>query len=436
MAVSKMKLPIMKMAISLIGLIYLAPAAYADNIANCELLITERVEDEAANGSALISSYRPAGAFMASIYDDEEGHINEIEGHKIRAVFCERRSAIPSLNDYSILETGIPLSLSQNFDSALSDVILVQFKDGKFRSTYSGEGLSEAAQTELDDVMEAFNLLPNDLAEREAKIKAAQAKTEIEEEIVDDIDDAPLDLDVSLDETVDGEARDNSRVDIVILDDNNIEDDLLDVDVDTIEVDVDAIEVDVDAPKLDEAVELQDKGENISEDIADDITAPLIGSLIGPEKTVPTAQQAQEFETTCRLIVTNAAGEVRELPISGAGLQNNLEAATDFTFPAPAGFNLNRIKCKRDTLTPAAHDYKVARAGYPFLYFVLDEDGSGNRAAALEFMDGKYRMNLLDGDFTDQELIDAKARIMSFNDKDLGNDQDLDNDLTEESGEK
>ena len=73
MFVSNIKIPIMKMAISLIGLIYLAPAAYADNIANCELLITERVEDEAANGSALISSYRPCLLYTSPSPRDQRG---------------------------------------------------------------------------------------------------------------------------------------------------------------------------------------------------------------------------------------------------------------------------------------------------------------------------------------------------------------------------
>ena len=76
---------------------------------------------------------------------------------------------------------------------------------------------------------------------------------------------------------------------------------------------------------------------------------------------------------------------------------------------------MEAIKCERDSLTPGANDYKVARAGYPFFYFVKGDDETGQRLAALEFARGKYRMNLLEGDFTDQELIDAKARILSFN---------------------
>ena len=43
------------------------PKAWADNIADCEVLIAETVKDEATGGSALISSYRPAGAFILSL---------------------------------------------------------------------------------------------------------------------------------------------------------------------------------------------------------------------------------------------------------------------------------------------------------------------------------------------------------------------------------
>ena len=84
--------------------------------------------------------------------------------------------------------------------------------------------------------------------------------------------------------------------------------------------------------------------------------------------------------------------------------------------PVPPGLNLRAIKCLRDNLTPGANDYKVARAGYPFFYQV---DSGDKRTAALEFTGGKFRMNLLEGEFTAQELIDAKARILSFNDQHL-----------------
>ena len=112
----------------------------------------------------MVSSYRPAGAFLSSVYDDQAGHIEDIDGHKIRAVFCQRRSAIPTLRDFPILETGVALSLSQNFDSASSDLTLTRFIDGAFQATYSGPGLDPQEQLKLDDILEIFNFQPHDLA--------------------------------------------------------------------------------------------------------------------------------------------------------------------------------------------------------------------------------------------------------------------------------
>ena len=141
-----------------------------------------------------------------------------------------------------------------------------------------------------------------------------------------------------------------------------------------------------------------------SEDIAEPSSSPV---------TVPTKDEATRSGVSCLLVTRNSFGAINEIPFSEVGLQNNLETAPTFIMPLPAGLELKAIKCLRDSLTPDENDYKVARAGYPFFYIV--RTATEKRAAALEFSEGKYRMNLLDGFFTDQELVDAKARILSFN---------------------
>jgi len=371
------------------------PFAAADNIADCEVLIAERIEDEGTGGSALISSYRPAGAFISSVYDDEDGHIREIDGHKIRALLCQRRRAIPTLRDYPLLETGIPLTLSQNFDSALSDVVITRFKDGAFRADYTGPGLSEDEKAELDDVIDVFNLQPNDLAAREA----AQKTTSETDEVVDE---APAED--RLDEKNEVEVNEATEPSIEIV----------------------TLEPDESASTTEEPL-AQDTPLDKVADV--EVVKPEPVEIVeGPPSS---AAEALNPNDVCLIVARDALGQLQELPISAAGLQETLEAASVFVFPVPPGLNLRAIKCQRDSLTPNANDYKVARAGYPFFYQV---EGDNKRAAALEFTSGKFRMNLLEGEFTAQELIDAKARILSFNDQHL---KDIAKSLSElKKGEK
>ena len=376
------------------ALVLPAPFAAADNIADCEVLIAERIEDEATGGSALISSYRPAGAFISSVYDDEAGYIREIDGHKIRALLCQRRLAIPTLRDYPLLETGIPLSLSQNFDSALSDLVITRFKDGAFRAEYTGPGLSAEQQAELEDVIEVFNLQPNDLAAREP-----QQKTEASPDLEPTPDlAAPIEI-VTL------EADDNSEPEIIS--DANIQPDIQQAAAEDMPVKT-AVAGDVVT------------AQNPLPPESPEPESPELESLKPKnlEPAGPPSQDAASFpaDNQCRIVARDALGQLQEIPISTAKLYDTLENAPIFVSPVPPGLNLRAIKCLRDSLTPGANDYKVARAGYPFFYQV---DSGDKRTAALEFTGGKFRMNLLEGEFTAQELIDAKARILSFNDQHL-----------------
>ncbi|MEP6343588.1 MAG: hypothetical protein ABJ275_09755 [Maricaulaceae bacterium] len=365
--------------------VVVTPNAWADNIADCEALIAETVEDIETSGSALISSYRPAGAFLSSVYDDEDGHIEEIDGYKIRAVFCKRRSAIPTLRDFPILATGTALSLSQNFDSTLSDVTLTRFIDGEFKTTYSGPGLDPQEDVVLADVLDVFNLQQHELTSKEEPTLEGGGNKEDKtttKSVVEDKD---------------------------ILKDEAIATQELGLDVKLIE------EASGDVSK--EIVELASReviveGEAIAEASKASQNANVSSTT---HVSVPTKSEVAEFDARCRIVTRDAFGTINETPLSSAGLQNNLDTTPAFLMPLPTGLKIEAIKCERDTLTPGVNDYKVARAGYPFFYFVKVDDWAVQRSAALEFVGGKYRMNLLEGDFTDQELIDAKARILSFN---------------------
>jgi len=144
----------------LIGFI---PPSYADNVAKCEVVLLEPVMHEGTDTGAEVASFRPADGFIASVYDEEVGNISEIDGFDIKGVMCERLDVVPTLRDFPIITTGLPFSISENFDSPDSSLMTVYYKDGKFKHIYQGADLSEDGQTRLDDLMEILNLQAHNL---------------------------------------------------------------------------------------------------------------------------------------------------------------------------------------------------------------------------------------------------------------------------------
>ena len=131
----------------------LAPTAWADNVAHCEVLLMKIIADENGGGEAQIASYRPAVNFLASLYDeDTESHMTEVDNFPIRAVLCRRNNVIPAPTDYNIMATGIPFILSQDFDSTETDSLTVYWKDDAdaFDYVYKGNPLSDEGQKILD----------------------------------------------------------------------------------------------------------------------------------------------------------------------------------------------------------------------------------------------------------------------------------------------
>ena len=141
--------------------------AFADNIANCEVVLMEKIKQEDNEGVTEIASFRPAADFIASAYDNESDVLREIDGLPIRAIMCKRRSIIPSETDFPIVATGTPFMISQNFDSTETGLTTIYFKDGEFRSSYNGPGLSEEKEAEMKTRLQDFNSQPHDLAEKE-----------------------------------------------------------------------------------------------------------------------------------------------------------------------------------------------------------------------------------------------------------------------------
>ncbi len=133
---------------------------------SCEVMMVETLDVEGPEESAIMQSFAPATEFLASVYDDKTDIVRTVEGRKIQAVLCERADVIPTLRDFQILATGIPMALSTDFDASDSPSITIYFKSDKFHSVVKGPEMSETDQTRLDDAMSVFNLQPHGLGEK------------------------------------------------------------------------------------------------------------------------------------------------------------------------------------------------------------------------------------------------------------------------------
>ena len=80
-----------------------------------------------------------------------------------------------------------------------------------------------------------------------------------------------------------------------------------------------------------------------------------------------------------------------------AGLKVIEQTSKDgaFTLPRGAPKNVQAVICKRSSIMPAPHDYKVLQAGYTL--YITDEL---SRVAALGIVDGKVRLDMMDGAMT------------------------------------
>ncbi len=125
-----------------------------DNIAACEIVIMQAVTDpdeketdamqtELTEQSVpMMATFLPADDFIYSVFGGKNGHLTEVDGKPIRAIMCTRSSVIPTEFDEKLIQTGIPLHLSQNFDSPDSALMSINKQDGKFVHNYSGDPLS------------------------------------------------------------------------------------------------------------------------------------------------------------------------------------------------------------------------------------------------------------------------------------------------------
>lgn len=181
-----MRLKTLGFSLAAFSFCFASPAS-ADNIADCEIVILQTVEDESGRGGAQVASYGPADEFLGSVYGENTEVFNKVGGLPIQAVMCKRIDIVPTKNDFKILATGIPLFLSQSFDSQSSDLISLFYKDGEFRHTYSGPGLTEETQGLIETRLTKFNEMEHGLAAKELELKTEEEAVEAKEDEAIDV---------------------------------------------------------------------------------------------------------------------------------------------------------------------------------------------------------------------------------------------------------
>lgn len=142
----------MKPILSLALIAALATPALADE--NCEIVTLPKGAASKSRGEA---KFHDAKIFLDSLYDDEPETVTTVEDAPILAVMCKRETLLPTMRDLPIIKTGLPFSLSQNFDSPTSGLLMIYDDGTAYRAEYTGEPALGPDAATLKDVMEIFN---------------------------------------------------------------------------------------------------------------------------------------------------------------------------------------------------------------------------------------------------------------------------------------
>lgn len=130
------------------------PALAADD---CEVVTLPKGAGSKTLGEA---KFHDAKIFLDSLYDDELETVTTVEDAPILAVMCTRKALLPTMRDLPIIKTGLPFSLSQNFDSPASGLLTIYDDGTVYRAEYTGDPALGPDAATLKDVMEIFNFQP------------------------------------------------------------------------------------------------------------------------------------------------------------------------------------------------------------------------------------------------------------------------------------
>ena len=133
------------------GLIFGFALPSAAQSSFCEIVLMPE------GGTTSDGQFAEASTFLDSVYDGEDGYLETSFDIPIRAVMCEREDLIPTMRDLPILQTGLPLSISQDFDSTTSGLLTLYDAGAEFKADYSGPVLTPQDEEKLRSTLEIFN---------------------------------------------------------------------------------------------------------------------------------------------------------------------------------------------------------------------------------------------------------------------------------------
>ena len=175
--------------------LFSAPALADDNIAACEIVFMRPIIDPSQNpmdepmpaDTPMVAQFLPAGEFIFSVFDETTAVLTEIDGQKIQAVMCTRSSVMPTEFDLKMIRTGIPLHLSQNFDSPDSSLLSIRKQDGVYTHTYNGPELSAEDLEVLKLRLEKLNE-PVTEVDKETVVENELAKEAAEKNVEENVE--------------------------------------------------------------------------------------------------------------------------------------------------------------------------------------------------------------------------------------------------------
>jgi len=136
-----------------LGLISVTAIAQAQT-SKCELVTMETINTAESIGAA---QFHDGTDFIERLYAGEDISDKTINGTPIRAILCQREDLLPTMRDLPLIKTGLPLSLSQDFDSPNSGLLMVMDNGTDYVAEYSGSENKSPDAEKLKDVMEIFN---------------------------------------------------------------------------------------------------------------------------------------------------------------------------------------------------------------------------------------------------------------------------------------
>jgi hypothetical protein len=110
------------------------------------------------------------------------------------------------------------------------------------------------------------------------------------------------------------------------------------------------------------------------------------------------AYAEEPTEASCSVISREDNGALKTTPMADLKVIEQTSREGAFALPRGAPKNAQAVICKRSSVMPASHDYKVLQAGYTL--YITDEL---SRVAALGVVDGRVRLDMLDGALTEVE---------------------------------